>query len=76
MGKQRQHLCMVFLMAFLVVSAMHAVTVEAGRVLTQVGYGALNPGRTPSVARGEPYAGRGRGCTNVYECNKPPAGAP
>ncbi|TVU31618.1 hypothetical protein EJB05_23322 [Eragrostis curvula] len=79
MGKHQQALplCMVFLTALLVVSAMHAVPAEAGRALGQVagpGYGALIPGVTPAVPRGEPYTGRG--CTKVYGCQQPPAGAP
>ncbi|CAN6283856.1 unnamed protein product [Urochloa humidicola] len=69
---RQQQLCVVFLMAFLVVSTMNAVEVDAGRALAQVSYGALIPGGTPSVPRGQPYSGRG--CINVYACNKPPPG--
>ncbi|CAN6288719.1 unnamed protein product, partial [Urochloa humidicola] len=68
--QQQQQLCAVFLMAFLVVSAMNAVEVDAGRALAQVSYGALNPGGTPSVPRGQPYSGRG--CTQIYACKSPP----
>ncbi|KAK3157199.1 hypothetical protein QOZ80_2AG0117490 [Eleusine coracana subsp. coracana] len=79
MGRQQQSLplCMVFLMAVLVVSALHAVPAEAGRALAQaaIGYRPLIPGYTPSVPRGQPYHG---GCPNIYQCNPPPAagGAP
>jgi hypothetical protein len=48
---------------------------HAARALAQVSYGALDPGRTPSVPRGQPYTGRG--CSSVYACRQPPsAGAP
>ncbi|XP_066344692.1 protein WIR1A-like [Miscanthus floridulus] len=73
MGRQQQQLCMVFLMAFLVVSTMDAVRVAAGRALGQVSYGALIPGGTPSVPRGQPYTGRS--CTRIYECMPPAAAA-
>ncbi|KAK3153348.1 hypothetical protein QOZ80_2BG0171090 [Eleusine coracana subsp. coracana] len=84
MGRQQQSLplCMVFLMAVLVVSALHAVPAEAarkrlhaGRALAQAatgtGYGSLTPGYTPSVPRGQPYS---RGCTKIYHCKPPAAG--
>ncbi|KAG2539246.1 hypothetical protein PVAP13_9NG352814 [Panicum virgatum] len=70
--RQQQQLCVVFLLALLVVFTMDAVHVDAGRALAQVGYGALNPGSTPSVPRGQPYSGRG--CTQIYACNKSPPG--
>jgi len=63
---------MVFLMAFLVVSTMDVVHVAAGRGLGEGSYGALIPGGTPSVPRGQPYTGRT--CTKIYAC-KPPAAA-
>ena len=122
----RQQLCMVFLMAFLVVSTMDVVHVAAGRctlqlttpatntlaskvlrrndsfvklhaclsccymtrmcresanwllvrtgrALGEVSYGALIPGGTPSVPRGQPYTGRP--CTTIYACIPPPAAA-
>uniref|UniRef100_A0A0A8Y106 Uncharacterized protein n=1 Tax=Arundo donax TaxID=35708 RepID=A0A0A8Y106_ARUDO len=72
--QQALPLCMAFLMAFLIVSTTHSVTVEAGRTLAQVGYGTLKPGSTPSVPRGQPYIGGG--CRSFYRCNHPPAGAP
>ncbi|CAN6311822.1 unnamed protein product [Urochloa humidicola] len=71
MAKQQQQqkavpLGMVFLVALLVVSAMHAVPAEAGRVLAEsIGYGPLNPGNTPSAGRGEPYT---RPCRRIYDC--------
>nr|CAB3500097.1 unnamed protein product [Digitaria exilis] len=64
MATQRQQLCMVLLMAFLVASTMNAVLVDAGRSLAQASYGALVPGDTPSVPRGQPYSSRG--CTDIY----------
>ncbi|TVU31619.1 hypothetical protein EJB05_23314 [Eragrostis curvula] len=78
MGKHQPALplCRVFLTALLVVSALHAVPAEAGRALGEAagaGSGALIPGYTPSVPRGQPYTGRG--CTSAYRC-LPPAGAP
>ncbi|KAL6905367.1 hypothetical protein ACP4OV_002968 [Aristida adscensionis] len=75
MAKQQQPLRMLFLMAFLVVSAMHAVPADAGRVLGgQISSGGLNkfnpldPGSTPSTAGpGQPYTGRG--CPHAYGCS-------
>ncbi|CAD6204549.1 unnamed protein product [Miscanthus lutarioriparius] len=72
MGRGQQ-LCMMFLMAFLVVSTMDVVHVAAGRALGEVSYGALIPGGTPSVPRGQPYTGRP--CTRIYACKPPPAAA-
>ncbi|CAL4915671.1 unnamed protein product [Urochloa decumbens] len=58
---------MVFLAVLLVVSAMHAVPAEAGRVLAgSIGYDPLNPRRTPSAGPGQPYITRP--CGRIYEC--------
>ncbi|CAL4940722.1 unnamed protein product [Urochloa decumbens] len=71
MAKQHQQkalpLGMVFLAVLLVVSAMHTVPAEAGRVLAgSIGYGPLNPGRTPSAGPGQPYT---RPCRLIYGCS-------
>ncbi|KAL6641491.1 hypothetical protein ACP70R_019672 [Stipagrostis hirtigluma subsp. patula] len=65
--------CMVFLMAFLIVSTMNAIPAEAGRMLVAKTYGALDPRSQPfSAGPGMPYI-HPRGCTKIYGC--PPAGA-
>ncbi|CAN6324503.1 unnamed protein product [Urochloa humidicola] len=68
MAKQHQQkapLGMVFLAVLLVVSAMHAIPTEAGRVLAgSIGYDPLKPGRTPS-GEPEPYT---RPCRRIYQC--------
>ncbi|OEL23721.1 hypothetical protein BAE44_0015260, partial [Dichanthelium oligosanthes] len=68
-------LCMVFLVALLVVSAMHAVPAEAGRSRAgralaggSIGYDPLNPSIMPSAGPGGPYT---RPCRYIYRC--PPA---
>ncbi|OEL37671.1 hypothetical protein BAE44_0001310 [Dichanthelium oligosanthes] len=79
MAKQQQQqalpLCTVFLVALLVVSAMHAVPAEAGRALLagSIGYEPLNPGRTPYAGRGEPYT---RPCRYKNECEPPATATP
>ncbi|CAD6212110.1 unnamed protein product [Miscanthus lutarioriparius] len=76
MAKQQhqQAVCMVFLMAFIVLSAMHAVPVEAGRALREASsipkFDPLDPNSVPSVPAGEPYTRPG--CTNVYNCHGAP----
>ncbi|OQU92107.1 hypothetical protein SORBI_3001G291200 [Sorghum bicolor] len=71
--QQRQIVCMVFLMAFLVISAMHAVPAEAGRTLadqssSSVGNEPLKPG---VLDPNRPYTRR---CRNIYECPHTPDG--
>ncbi|CAD6212111.1 unnamed protein product [Miscanthus lutarioriparius] len=71
--QQRQVVCMVFLLvAFLVISAMHAVPAEPGRTLAEssVGYeplkpGVLDPDRPGVLDPDRPYTRR---CREIYEC--------
>ncbi|TVU31617.1 hypothetical protein EJB05_23320, partial [Eragrostis curvula] len=61
--RQALPLCMAFLMAFLVVSAMHAVPAEAaGR--GGIAYDPLDPNR-PDLSPGKPYT---RPCLYVENC--------
>ncbi|XP_047069244.1 uncharacterized protein LOC124677284 [Lolium rigidum] len=69
----------LLVMAFLLIAASQAVSVQGGRAMKEVvGSEAitanpLNPGSTPAVPAGQPYTRPG--CTKPYGCNPPPAAA-
>uniref|UniRef100_A0A0E0BE05 Uncharacterized protein n=1 Tax=Oryza glumipatula TaxID=40148 RepID=A0A0E0BE05_9ORYZ len=76
-------LCKVLLMVLALICTLETVSVEGGRVAAAAlvgGGGPLNPliPAEPYIGRGgDPYRGRGRGCTVPYGCyGGPPAAKP